>query len=84
MKLEQTERAVESLEALVKGWPESPLMDRALFTLGWALVTNGRNDAAKTVFERIVDKFPNSTYARQARTFLTRLEAAPNPEANVF
>ena len=61
---------VEELSRAVDDDSEVLPRDALLFELGLSLEDNGEPDAAKERFQELVDQFPQSPYAREARSRL--------------
>ena len=70
LKMEDAAGAIADLEKLAKEYPDSSVRNRALFTLGWALQTSNAKEAARVVFQQVIDEFPNDDFARQARNIM--------------
>jgi outer membrane assembly lipoprotein YfiO len=67
--------AVQRLNYLIDTYPTYSGRDAAFFELGTTLTRLGRNGEAKLYFERVVNEFPKSDYAEQARRRLSDSKA---------
>lgn len=81
-KLQANEKAVETLEALLRRYPDTPYKLDALYLLYLAYSEMGRRAEAERYKGIIVEQYPNSNYARlltdpeYARSFLDREKQA--------
>ncbi len=72
LQTEKPDQAAESLQTLVKEYPDAEVREAALFFLGVAQYTLGQQgkaemyDAAAASFEQLLDGFPESRHAPQA------------------
>jgi outer membrane protein assembly factor BamD len=67
-------RAAESRFAeLLQKYPETPVAPDALFELGISLEREGKRYSAAQAFAAVEKHFPNTTYAKNAKTELTKL-----------
>jgi TolA-binding protein len=74
-QLGRPEHALENYDKAEKANPTGPLAPRAAFARGWVLARRlGRNDEAKTAFEDVIARYPESPEAAAAQ----RLLANPN------
>jgi outer membrane protein assembly factor BamD len=62
--------AIPRYESLVSQYPEYPHLDEVLFRLAECLVISGRKTEAAPHLQRLVDKYPNSRYAPEAKRLL--------------
>ncbi len=60
-------RAIELLEAFERNHPGSQFIDDALYYLGLAHQANNEQLLARQAFQRLLDAFPRSSYAEDAR-----------------
>jgi tol-pal system protein YbgF len=65
-RLDQYTQAIEELEFLIDTYPESPNIGRALYKLGRCKQETGKNDEAKTLYQRLVDEHGGTWEAEQA------------------
>ncbi len=78
-QLGRPERALEEYEKAEREYPTGPLAPRAAFARGWVLARRlGRPADAKTAFESVVQRFPDSEEAKAARRLLA------NPADSTF
>jgi outer membrane protein assembly factor BamD len=66
--------AIGRFESLLKVYPEVSFADEVLFLLGDAYVRSANPQEAATVFDELVQRFPQSRYANQARSRLASLQ----------
>ena len=85
---QKTRRAYRSAilryEALLKNYPDYGQMDEVLYRLGECLALAGRGPEALPHLSRVVNEYPQSKYADDARKLMGRNEAhtpAPPPPA---
>src|SRR5204863_1270230 len=70
-QLGHPEKALEGYEKAEKLNPKGPLAPRAAFAQGWILTRRlGRKDDAKAAFQAVVDKYPGSDEAANAKRML--------------
>ena len=74
--LDQFEAALESLDALITGYPESELLARAWLDKGAALAGMGDNDAAVKVYQDLAAFFPDDERAPLALRRTARIREA--------
>ena len=67
--------ATQRLNYLIDEYPNFVARDAVFYDLGNALTKLGRNGEAKLYFERVINEYPNSDYATQARRRLTEIKA---------
>jgi tetratricopeptide (TPR) repeat protein len=73
--LKQIERARKSLQKIQESTLQKPelLVERSLFSLGYALESAGKFDDAKAAYQRLLEALPDSTMAKQAQLALARI-----------
>lgn len=65
--------AIGRFEGLLKTYPEVSFADEALFLLGSAYVRSDNPQGATSVFDELVQRYPQSRYANQAKARLASL-----------
>jgi outer membrane protein assembly factor BamD len=65
--------AIGRFEGLLKVYPEISFADEVLFLLGSAYVRSDKPQDAASVFDELVQRYPQSRYANQARARLASL-----------
>jgi outer membrane protein assembly factor BamD len=65
--------AIGRFESLLKVYPEVGFIDEVLFLLGSAYARSDNAREAATAFDELVQRFPQSRYANQARARLASL-----------
>ncbi len=60
------QEAVAVYDLLLKNFPESELVDEALYNKAFLLSDMGEEEASQDVYEEIIDKYPESDYAPEA------------------
>lgn len=70
--------AAEKLEKVTRYWPSSDKADKALYFLGRCYIEMKESRKALEAFEKLVNDFPNSTYAKQyAPSWIESLKGQP-------
>ncbi|MHC5110872.1 MAG: tetratricopeptide repeat protein [Planctomycetota bacterium] len=64
-----TPSRTEQLRSLIDDYPKGDARAEALYRLGAALVTSGRGEESKPVFQVLADDYPDSIWSRQAARF---------------
>jgi TolA-binding protein len=59
-------QTINLYQDLIKKYPDSPSVDRALYALGYCHVEMGNRDQARNVFQDLYEKYPGSTYYPEA------------------
>lgn len=59
-------KAIEKYQLLLDRFPQSELVDDALYNMAFALEQSGRASEAKDVYKRLIDQFPQSKYLPEA------------------
>ena len=72
--LEKYPDAVVQLEKLINDYKTSPNIGRALYKLARSKQELGKKDEARTIFQRLIDEFPETLEAQQARERLKDLK----------
>src|SRR5688572_8476285 len=67
------QRAAEKFNDFIKGYPKDKDLDAALYWYGYALEKQGRKDEATVSLKRLVDRFPSSTWRREAVALLVAM-----------
>lgn len=67
------QRAAEKFNDFIKGYPKDKDVDAALYWYGYALEKQGRKDDATAQLKRLVDRFPNSSWRREAIALLVAM-----------
>jgi len=67
------QKAAEKFNEYITGFPKDKDLDAALYWYGYALQKQGRKDEAKAPLIRLVDRFPNSSWRREAEALLVVL-----------
>ncbi len=63
-QLEQWNRALESFDALIEQFPDSPHLPEAMYEKGWALQNLGRTDEAVAAYEQVIARTDREAAAR--------------------
>jgi outer membrane protein assembly factor BamD len=71
-KKESYKAAIERLEGLLKKFPDYKKEDRALLVLGKSYSALKMNDKAKEAFTRLIEKYPTSDAAKEAKKLTHR------------
>lgn len=71
--LENYSQAQIELETLINDYPESPLIDDALYRKGGLLVLENRVKEARANWEQLIENYPQSSYRLQAEFDLAKL-----------
>lgn len=67
------QRAAEKFNEFITGYPKDKDLDAALYWYGYVLQKQGRKDEAKTPLIRLINRFPNSSWRREAEALLVVL-----------
>ena len=67
-------RANETLERVFEDYPDAPWLDEMLLKWGVVCHRMGRREDAITKFQRLLEEYPGGQPARQAATFLRKLQ----------
>ncbi len=67
-------RANETLERVFEDYPDAPWLDEMLLKWGVVCHRMGRRDDAISKFQRLLEEYPGGQPARQAATFLRKLQ----------
>src|SRR5688572_25242360 len=67
------QRAAEKFNDFIKAYPKDKDLDAALYWYGYALEKQGRKDEATVSLKRLVDRFPSSTWRREAVALLVAM-----------
>jgi HEAT repeat protein len=67
------QKAAEKFNEFITGYPKNKDLDAALYWYGYALQKQGRKEEAKAPLIKLVDRFPNSTWRREAEALLVVL-----------
>jgi HEAT repeat protein len=67
------QRAAEKFHDFIKGYPKDKDVDAALYWYGYALEKQGRKDEATAQLKRLVDRFPSSSWRREAIALLVAM-----------
>jgi tetratricopeptide (TPR) repeat protein len=67
------QKAAEKFNDFIKGYPKDRDLDAALYWYGYALEKQGRKDEATAPLKRLVDRFPNSSWRREAIALLVAM-----------
>jgi outer membrane protein assembly factor BamD len=76
---ESCRAAIPRFEGLLKHYPDYQGIDEVLFRLGQCLAETGRGAEARPVLARLLEDYPQSAFAEQARQMLEAPTAAPVP-----
>lgn len=63
--------AAERFEALIRAYPEYKAMDKVLFFLGKTYVEAGEKDKGKAALKKLIEGYPDSKFAGDARGIVT-------------
>ena len=75
--------AIPRYETILKNYPDFQQTDETLLRLGQCLALSGRVAEASPVLARLLDEYPESPFAKDARAMMTAPEipnAAPGPQ----
>jgi tol-pal system protein YbgF len=72
--IEKYPDAVVQFEKLINDYKTSPNIGRALYKLARSKQELGKKDEARTIFQRLIDEFPETLEAQQARERLKDLK----------
>ncbi len=72
-RLENYSQAKIELETLINDYPESSLIDDALYRKGGLLVLENRVKEARANWEQLIENYPQSSYRLQAEFNLAKL-----------
>jgi outer membrane protein assembly factor BamD (BamD/ComL family) len=75
----QNKDGIAALQELISKHPDSGLMPRALYLIGWTCLFDQHNEEAKTNLGELVKTFPDSEYAKKARELLSGLQEGQQP-----
>ena len=67
------QKAAEKFNEFITGFPKNKDLDAALYWYGYALQKQGRKDEAKVPLIRLIDRFPGSSWRREAEALLVVL-----------
>jgi HEAT repeat protein len=67
------QKAAEKFNDFIKGYPKDRDLDAALYWHGYALEKQGRKDEATASLKRLVERFPNSSWHREALALLVAM-----------
>jgi outer membrane protein assembly factor BamD (BamD/ComL family) len=67
------QKAAEIFNEFITGFPKNKDVDAALYWYGYALQKQGRKDEAKVPLIRLIDRFPSSSWRREAEALLVVL-----------
>jgi len=67
------QKAAEKFNDFIKGYPKDRDIDAALYWYGYALEKQGRKDDAAVPLLRLIDRFPNSSWRREAEALLVSM-----------
>jgi HEAT repeat protein len=67
------QRAAEKFNEFIIGYPKDKDLDAALYWYGYALQKQGRKDDAKAPLVRLINRFPASSWRREAEALLVVL-----------
>lgn len=67
------QRAAEKFNEFITGYPKDKDLDAALYWYGYALHKQGRKEEAAAPLVRLVQRFPNSSWRREAEALLVVL-----------
>lgn len=67
------QRAAEKFHEFITGYPKDKDLDAALYWYGYALLKQARKDEAKAPLIRLITRFPNSSWRREAEALLVVL-----------
>ncbi len=66
-------QAITDYDALLKNYPKSPKLAEAMLKIGYSHYELKEADKARNVLQQLVEKYPDSTEAGQARNLLKRI-----------
>ena len=67
------QKAAEKFNDYIKGFPKDKDLDAALYWYGYALQKQGLKDDAKKPLERLIERFPGSSWRREAEALLVAM-----------
>ena len=71
--------SIARYEVVLKEYPDYKALDEVLFRLGECLQASGRGPEALPHLARLLEEYPNSSWAVPARTLMATAAAAPQP-----
>jgi len=66
------EAAMTAADKLISDFPDNQNMPQSLFSIGQNLCWRRKYSQSKDVFEQLIQKYPGSSYSRQARLWLAK------------
>ena len=67
------QKAAEKFNDFIRAYPKDKDLDAALYWYGYALEKQGRKDEAAAPLMRLIDRFPSSTWRREASALLVTM-----------
>ena len=67
------DQALSGFSGYLSQYPQGRYADRALLRIGYVYTQKGEYDAAQAFYQRLVDNFPGSPYATEARLAIVDL-----------
>ncbi|HEU4766293.1 MAG TPA: HEAT repeat domain-containing protein [Pyrinomonadaceae bacterium] len=67
------QKAAEKFNDFIRAYPKDKDLDAALYWYGYALEKQGRKDDAAATLKRLIDRFPGSSWRREASALLVTM-----------
>lgn len=65
----ETKKALHKFDQVVKLYPNSPLVPKSLYAIGWILETVVvDNDSATSIYKKLIKEYPTSVYATEVKS----------------
>ncbi|HSQ75975.1 MAG TPA: tetratricopeptide repeat protein, partial [Bacteroidota bacterium] len=77
LKIGETRAAIDTFTTLASAFPQSPAASRALYAAGWTYENQTPlRDSAAAVYERLVSRYPGTTYAQKVQPVVKEVQIA--------
>ncbi len=67
------DEAIKDYQSLIDSYPQSPKVAEAMLKIGYSNSELGNREAARAILEQLMQRFPDTTEAGQAKALLQRL-----------
>ncbi|HEY6806664.1 MAG TPA: HEAT repeat domain-containing protein [Pyrinomonadaceae bacterium] len=71
------QKAAEKFNEFIKGFPKDKDVDAALYWYAYALQKQGQKDSAALPLRRLIERYPNSSWRREAEALLVTMGFGP-------
>ncbi len=78
IQLGETDKAVDAFSSIMVEYPEAKELPETTFFVGYCYMLQGKFKEATEAFEIVLKSYPDSTYANQAKLYLTRIKDMAN------